>query len=222
MALESSLKNLVLVLGGVGLVSALALGGFSELTKKPIELANQQKIIASLKQVLPAFDNDPSQALDTVPVDGGQLLVYRAMQGDSLVGKAVQSFSPNGFGGNISVMVGFDAQGVITGYSVLEHAETPGLGSHMVDWFKPQGAPTVSLIERLFGFRMPVKARHSSVYGLNPGEQELQVSKDGGTIDAITAATISSRAFLDAINRASKGFALDAQISAGATSQATK
>lgn len=220
MALQSSLKNLVLVLGGVGLVSALALGGFSVLTKASIAQAKQQKIIASLKQVLPPFDNDPSQGIDTIQLEEGTLLVYQAKQGDALVGKAVQSFSPNGFGGKIVVMVGFDAQGAITGYSVLEHAETPGLGSHMVDWFKPQGEPTVSLVEKLFRFTMPVKERHSNVYGLRPGEQTLQVSKDGGQIDAITAATISSRAFLDAVNRAYKGFELDADVATGATSQA--
>ena len=75
-----------------------------------------------------------------------------------------------------------DPEGNILGYEILEHQETPGLGSHMVHWFKNAEKPNQNIIGRKGG--------------------NLQVSKDGGEIDAITAATISSRAFLKAVNQA--------------------
>ena len=79
-------------------------------------------------------------------------------------------------------MVGFNKDGSIYNYSVLEHKETPGLGSKMDIWFTKEGK--------------------GSIIGKIPGTTGLKVTKDGGDVDAITAATISSRAFLDAVNRA--------------------
>ena len=72
-------------------------------------------------------------------------------------------------------------------YSVLQHAETPGLGSKMQDWFRLEGTDR-------------------NVLGSDLSQGPLRVKKDGGTVDAITAATISSRAFLDAVNRAYSAF----------------
>jgi len=99
---------------------------------------------------------------------------------------------------------GFNPDGTIANYSVLDHKETPGLGSKMDSWFKPTQKEK-SLIERIFGFEVKSVEKQSSVIGKNPETQALAVSKDGGEVDAITAATISSRAFLDAINRAANG-----------------
>lgn len=219
MAIASSMRNMVLVLVGVGLLAALGLGGMSVLTKEPIEAAKREKEVQALREVLPPFDNDPSSQQREVEVEGGALTVYPAMKDGVQVGTAVRSFSNAGFGGSIAVMVGFDSVGNITGYSVLEQAETPGLGDKMIDWFKPQGEPEVSLVERIFGFRMPVTERKSNIMGLNPGEAPLAVSKDGGRIDAITAATVSSRAFLDAVNRAYQGYDVEAEAITGATQQ---
>ena len=88
----------------------------------------------------------------------------------------------DGFGGALTVLVGFDNEGKIIDYSLLSHAETPGLGSKAADWFK--------------------KGAKGDITGKNPGEAPLTVSKDGGEIDAITASTITSRAFLLAVNNA--------------------
>lgn len=100
------------------------------------------------------------------------------------VGAAIESYSMAGFSGEISVMVGLGNDGTITGYEVLKQGETPGLGAKMNDWFRdPKG--------------------HRSVIGLKTSTP-LTVAKDGGEIDGITAATISSRAFLDAVNRAAE------------------
>ena len=92
-----------------------------------------------------------------------------------------------GFGGELKVLVGFDAEGKIIDYSLLAHAETPGLGSKAADWFK--------------------KGNKGNIVGLNPGETPLTVSKDGGQVDAITASTITSRAFLNAVNAAYAAYA---------------
>ncbi|NBK98476.1 MAG: FMN-binding protein, partial [Erysipelotrichia bacterium] len=94
-------------------------------------------------------------------------------------GTAVEAKSM-GFGGELKILVGFDADGKIYNYSLLAHAETPGLGSKAADWFK--------------------EGNKGSIKGLNPGEKQLAVSKDGGQVDAITASTITSRAFLNAVN----------------------
>jgi electron transport complex protein RnfG len=95
-------------------------------------------------------------------------------------------------------MVGFYPDGTIYNYSVLEHKETPGLGSKMDLWFTKDGKGNIT--------------------GKKPGTTGLKVSKDGGDIDAITAATISSRAFLDAINRAASELE-GVEASSGATQQ---
>ena len=123
--------------------------------------------------------------------DGGTLQFYEAKKGGNLVGTAIKTYTTNGFGGKIWLMVGFNPDGTIYNYSVLEHKETPGLGSKMDTWF--------------------VKGAKGDITGKNPGTTGLQVSKDGGNVDAITAATISSRAFLDAVNRAAKALAENAQ-----------
>ena len=100
------------------------------------------------------------------------------------LGAAVES-TTSGFGGDLKILVGFDAQGNILGYTLLEHAETPGLGAKADKWFQ--------------------KGAKGDIIGKNPAE-ELVVSKDGGQVDAITASTITSRAFLLAVNNAYKAF----------------
>ncbi len=214
MAKPSTLKNLILTLVVITCLSAAGLGGMSILTQEPIAKSKSEKVLAALKEVLPDFDNDPAtekfvqeviRKIDN-KMDTCRLIMYPAKKAGQMVGTAVESFSPKGFGGKISIMVGFDKEGKISGYSVLEHAETPGLGDRMVSWFKPPVAPVKSLLERIFGFEIKAPEKNSNVYGICPGEQGLSVSKSGGTIDAITAATISSRAFLDAVNLAYAGF----------------
>lgn len=96
-------------------------------------------------------------------------------------GQAIE-VEADGFGGKMRVMVGVAADGTILGYQILEHSETPGLGDKAGEWFKNADKPGQNIIGRKAG--------------------NLTVSKDGGDVDAITAATISSRAFLKAINSA--------------------
>ena len=181
--LESSFKNMVLVLFLVTLVSSAAVGVVNSLTSGLIEKVKIEKQIQAIRAVVPTFDNDPMTEKQIVKADGGELEFYPAKANGQLVGTAIKTFTNNGFGGLIELMIGFTPDGSIYNYSVLSHKETPGLGSKMDSWFV-KGAK---------------------------GTQGLQVSKDGGNVDAITAATISSRAFLDAVNRAAKALAESAK-----------
>ena len=155
---------------------------------KAEERAALKKKLKAIADVAPAFDNDPNAemfkmaALDPSPgLDS--IEVYPAKKGGELVGYAVKTYTMKGFSGFIEIMVGFEKNGTINNYSVLKHAETPGLGTKMGSWFNNEAKP------------------NQCINGKNPKDTKMTVSKDGGAIDAITAATISSRAFLDAINR---------------------
>lgn len=183
--LESNFKNMVLVLFGVTLISSAAVAYVNSLTAGPINVAKEAKQVDAIRNVIPGeFDNDPTAAAwkEETP-DGGELEFFPATKNGKPVGTAVKTYDKNGYGGKIWLMVGFNPDGTISNYSVLEHKETPGLGSKMDLWFTKDGK--------------------GSIIGKNPGKEGLKVSKEGGEVDAITAATISSKAFLNAINRAS-------------------
>lgn len=200
--LKSSYKNMLLSLFFICLLAAGLLAKVNEVTEAPIAEAKALKLEEAIKNVVPAFDNNPVAESYKVATDSGDsLLVYPAKRGDDIVGFAVNSYSNNGFSGNIQVMVGFDTENTIINYAVLSHAETPGLGSQMVDWFKPQ-VQEFSLIEKLFGFEVKQSEANSSIIGENPETTKFEVSNDGGDIDAISASTITSRAFLEAVRRA--------------------
>jgi len=199
--LESSFKNMVIVLVSVTVISAFLLGGVNELTKEPIAQANAKKLSDAIAMVVPGFDNQPTESPETIELNGITYTVYKATKGGEFIGAAVQS-SANGFSGPITILVGFDAEGKIIDYSVLSHAETPGLGSKMDVWFKTD-------------------KNQQSILGMNPGQTTLVVNKDGGNIDAITASTITSRAFLTAVNNAYKVYAEGENASADGMSGAT-
>lgn len=182
--LKSSLLNMILSLGTITIVSGATLAGVYSVTKEPIARAEQEKKIQAVRDVLPEFSNDPiADSHITELGHGTKYTLYPATDNGRFVGAAIESRTMDGFSGEIVVMFGFNAEGVITGYSVLQHAETPGLGSKMNEWFKDATGKR-------------------SVIGLDPSTYNLSVSKDGGDIDAITAATISSRAFLGCLKNA--------------------
>lgn len=177
--MKNSLTNMLLSLGLVGIMSAATLAAVYNVTATPISRAAEKARVEAIAQVLPPFDN-----LAT-PIGGSEgTTVTPAYKDNELVGAAVQSYTENGFSGHFDVMVGFDADGAITGYQILSHSETPGLGAKMEEWFKSEEADR-------------------SVLGKTG---EINVKADGGDIDAITAATITSRAFADAVNRARRAF----------------
>lgn len=183
--LESSLKNMVIVLTGIAVIAGALLGYVNELTKGPIAEANAKALSDAIQLVVPGFDNNPAEAPESIELNGATYKIYKATKEGKFIGAAVES-SANGFGGALNVLVGFDMDGNIIDYSLLSHAETPGLGSKAADWFK--------------------KGQKGDITGKNPGKKALTVKNDEGEVDAITASTITSRAFLSAVNAAYAAF----------------
>ncbi len=181
MAKESTFKNMTLTLFVVTLLASTSLGFVYSFTKGPIENAQNAKINNAISKVLPEFDNKPAAEKYTREVDGGILTFYPATKGGQKVGTAIQTFTKNGFSGQIDLMVGFLADGSIHAIEVIAHKETPGLGDKMES--------------DKSNFSVQFK-------GKNPATFKLMVTKDGGNVDAITASTISSRAYCDAVQRA--------------------
>ena len=187
--LKSTLPNMLLSLTGICLIAGAILAGVNAFTAGPIAVAKAAALEEAIKAVAPEFDNKPTEeAYMAVTADGDSLKIYPAKKGDETVGGAVESNTLKGFGGEIKVIVGFDMKGTILNYSVLEHAETPGVGAKMQEWFR-------------------MDKGQQSILGRAVPADGLKVVKDGGDVDAITAATISSRAFLNAVNRAYSAFA---------------
>ncbi|MCH5245265.1 MAG: RnfABCDGE type electron transport complex subunit G [Muribaculaceae bacterium] len=179
---------MVLSLGLITIVAGTLLALVYNTTKEPIDQAKLEKQTQAISEVAPEFNNQPTTEEVKFVIDGDTVNVYPAKKDGQLVGAAVKSWTKKAFSGSFSVMYGFDTDGNVTGYAVLAHEETPGLGAKMDIWFKD-----------------PVNTERS-VIGLNPDVNNMTVSKDGGEVDAITAATISSRAFLDALSRAHNAF----------------
>ena len=182
---ESTFLNMVSSLVIVTLVSAALLGTVFALTKEPIRLAELAKKNAAIQTVVPGFDNEPSQEVRKLAVEGDTLYFYTARQGDSIIGTAVETFTNKGFSGEIKLMVGFRPDGTINDIAVVKHAETPGLGDKM-----QKNKSDFSL----------------QFMGKNPETFKIAVTKDKGDVDAITASTISSRAYCDAVQRAYEGY----------------
>ena len=171
MAVQSSFKNMSLCLLVICLVCSALLAGVYALTKEPIDAAARAKNEAAIMEVLP----DAAVTVEeerTVEFEGASYTYNLAYdeQGNT-VGCAI-NVAPVGFGGPISIKVGFDANGVIWNTKVLSQAETPGLGAKCVE-------PAFS----------------SQFKGFDPAAKKLSVKKDGGDVDAITASTITSRAY---------------------------
>jgi electron transport complex protein RnfG len=205
----SSLSNMILTLVIITLVAGASLGYIYKLTEVPIAAAKEQKQQEAIRLVLPDYDNNPAQEMYKIPgPDGDSLKVFPAKKDGINVGVAIESVSHEGFGGDVKIMVGILPDGTIYNYEVLEHKETPGLGTKMTTWFKASGEEEKSqdsgntFFDWLFGIKSESTGGTTSIVGINPRETELKVSADGGDIDAITAATISSRAFLDAVRKA--------------------
>jgi len=179
---KSSFINMVITLLIVTAVASLALAGVYNVTYEPIQKVKKEKKERAIRNVMPDFD---TLVNFEVTVEGYEnpFVFYSGYQGDILVGTAIQSSSKKGYSGIIELMVGFMPDGKIFKIDVLTQTETPGLGTKICDdKFKSQ-----------FG-------------GIDPEVFELSVEKDGGDVDAITAATISSRAFCDALQKAADAF----------------
>ena len=157
----------LLVIAGV---MAAALAGVNSITAPIIEKLTYEKTQAAVSAVLPGGGD----TVDFPAMD----LVSKVYKGEN--GYAVE-VTPSGFDNTITMMVGVDNAGAVTGISIIDHSETAGLGA--------VAAATTAAGE---AFRAQFKGLTGSV----------SVSKDGGQIDAITGATITSRAVCEGVNAA--------------------
>ena len=181
---------MLVVLTVIAIVAAGVLASVNAVTAPQIEKINAENLAAGIKSVM---GSDDIQVADPQNMDGFEVYHVSDKDGKTL-GCAVVT-TENGFGGALKVLVGFDVKGDILGYTVLEHAETPGLGAKADEWFQDK------------------------IIGMNPGTSNFTVSKDGGDVDAITASTITSRAFLKAILNAYDKVIAGTDVTSGATQQ---
>ncbi len=178
---ESNFKNMTMALLVITAVAGLAMGTVYSVTKEPIAISQKAKINNAIKLVVTDFES----ITDTVimPEDGkDSIRIHRLRKSSGNAGNAIETYTDKAFSGRFTLMVGFNPDGSISNIEVLEHQETPGLGNKIA---------TPEFKDQFRGLRI------SDL----PNEM-LSVKKDGGTVDAISAATISSRAFCDAVNRA--------------------
>ena len=174
--------QLVVVLTVVCIVSAAVLSAVAKLTEEPIAKTKSEIVLNSIRSVLPDFANDPVKEKLTVNVDNYEVSVFPGKnKSGEIIGYAVSSLSRKGYGGNIEIMVGVLQGGVINKLSVIHHNETPGLGTKI---------ESESFLNQFKG---------KSLQNFH-----FKVKKDKGDVDAITAATISSRAVTEAIELALK------------------
>jgi electron transport complex protein RnfG len=153
-------------------------------TREPIAEQRRLATLRALRAVLPPGDNSPDQ--DTVQLLTGKdrrgrdvlRTFYRGRQAAELSGVAFQVVAPDGYSGNIAVMVGVDPEGTVDGIEILNHNETPGLGDKI----------TLPVFKDIFA-------------GKNLQNADWRVKKDGGEFDQITGATISPRAVVGAVRR---------------------
>ncbi len=176
---------MVVVLVGIALVIGALLAYVNHLTEGPIKEKAAQTLAAGIKTVM-CNDNvkvaEPEEIKENIDGKEAVFTVHNCTdQNGQVLGAAVES-TTGGFGGDLQVLVGFDTEGKILGYTILQSSETPGLGAKAQNWFQ--------------------KNSKGNIIGKSPKDKELTVSKDGGDVDAITASTITSRAFLKAVNQA--------------------
>lgn len=178
---SSSFFNMVVTLVLIAVLSAFVLAKVELFTKEPIQKAKDQRELQAISEVVNEFDNNPfeERMIITTPNKKHKLELYPARKDGVINSFAIKTYTNTGFGGRMELIVGFYIDGTIKNFKVIDHKETPGLGSRVNEpRFKEQ------------------------FNGFNPSKHKFKVKQDGGEIDAVTAATISSRAVINAIQRA--------------------
>ncbi len=174
------LLALTLIAAGAGLI----LSQVESVTREPIKEQRRLQMLKALSAVLPEFDNSPDT--DTAVLENGvdkkgkpvMVTFYRARKESQLVGTAFKVVAPDGYSGNIEIMVGLNPQDSLNGIEILAHAETPGLGA--------------KITESVFKDQFKGKSLDNA---------DWRVKKDGGQFDQITGATISPRAIVGAVKK---------------------
>ena len=180
--IKSSLSNMVGVLVGFSLLIGVILASVNQITEGPIKKKQEQTLAAGIKTVMQCQQISVAAPLEVTDTIDGKLSSFVIHACAGATGERLGA----AFGGELKVLVGFDTNGHILGYTILASSETPGLGAKVDQWFQKDGK--------------------GNIIGKNPKGGSLTVSKDGGDVDAITASTITSRAFLKAINHAYRAY----------------
>ncbi len=175
-------------------IAAALLGWIYQLTLDPIAAALQAKTNAALVEVMPEFNNQPAQEA----VEKNGVTFYIGRKDGQIIGFAGEIITPRGYNGEVTVLAGLDPNGSITTVLVTRQAETPGLGTVVCERKRPKtlsgllkgvketGLPPNAILDQLSGRRV------------SAGDEEWMVKKDGGEFDAVTGATITSRAVINA------------------------
>ena len=178
---ESTFMSMTLTLFVITVIAGVSLGFINDITKGPKAQAKLARKIDALKDVLPEFNNNPVENVKRIKSDLAKdsIEIYAGFLNENQSGIAVVGSSEKGFSGMVKIMVGFNPDGSIKNIAVLEQKETPGLGTKMKD-------------EK---FIKQFRGKHPSTFN-------LKVKKDQGDVDALTGATITTRAFGEATQMA--------------------
>lgn len=191
--MKSSLKNMVIVLFSITAISALLVALVNDMTKDAIALSQQQTKNLAKFIVLDTTAEEARVERDTT-INIGDFAITAStvvrQSDNTILGYAVEapSITKSGYADRITLMVGFveqDGEAIINGVEVLSQKETPGLGANMTK-------EDNSLIR--------------SIAKKNPASLKFSVSKEGGSFDALTGSTISSRAYANAVETAYAGY----------------
>ena len=173
----SQLVKFGFILGIICLAATLVLAVTYEVTKPRIEAQLKTEEEDALKAILPGADSFNAKTVDGIEY-------FEAVKGADLIGYCIRVVG-DGYGGNIRMLVGIDPGGVIKGVEVLEQYETPGLGARISEILPGEKEPW---------FLKQFKGKQAAA---------VEVKKN---IDAITGATISSKAVTNAIRNTISGF----------------
>ena len=182
---ESTFLNMTITLFVITIIAGVSLGFINDITKGPKAKAKLERKVNALKQVLAEFNNNPVEEVLMLKSDKAKdsIEVYAGTMDNNPIGTAIIGSSEKGYSGLVKIMVGFNPDESIKNIVVLEQKETPGLGTKMKgDKFLRQ-------------FR-----------GKKPSEFNVMPKKDGGDVDALTGATITTRAFGEATQMAYEVF----------------
>ena len=184
---ESSLLQLILSLTIISAIAGLTLAAVFSKTQEPIEAARIRKKQEAIMKVLPGFDISKGRIERTCLSENNKdsVCVHLAYLNEQLFGAAVETYTNKAFNGTFTLMVGFDNEGIILQTEVLHTNETPGLGD-----------------------KIDVKKSNFALQfiGKSPENFKMELVNNGGDVVAITAATITSIAFCDAVERAHRAF----------------
>ena len=168
--------GLIVVLTAICLAASLALAVVNSLTCDRIKQVAAKKKMRAIAEVLPDTGSAPETVVIADPATGTSNTFYVVRKGDAFASAALETSSPNGYGGDIRLMVGINMRREVQAIAILDQKETPGLGAKIAT------------------------ADFKAIYaGLPIDTTHWKVKKDGGDLDAITAATISSRAVAEAV-----------------------